>query len=506
MVLATLPLIPPAPVSDGAPADQFSADRAMSHVEMIAREPHPMGSDEIEDVREYIVSQMAGFGLEIDQQTFTAPDYFGTPGNTVEGVNVLAKLAGTDPSEALLFVAHHDTVPATPGANDNSTPVAALIESARALSSGEPLADDIIFLFTDTEEPQPRPGVKTFTSSHPWFGDVGLVVNLEAAGGKGPALLTEVSGNESAIVRAFTDASSHPVVFSFATEITALIGEIGTDFDEFRRLETPGLAFAYLHDASIYHTERDSIEAVSRASLQHHGEHVMGIARLLGVIDSPSSEGGANYLTVGPNLTVIYSDGWGMVLALAALVLLAWTLGRSRRVGEGLKGFGLAVLGFLGALIVGALAWWAIGSTRSTMSTVEGYVYFGALVMLVAFGAAALMKRSRTLLLPGIAVFWTLLGTALAFFAPGLGYVFIWTAIAGTILLLAPNSILVRVGVVLAVAVVHVPWIDFLLQFSMPRPGNPDSQLLPLGGAAIAFAALSLLVVKEAVGAYERTR
>lgn len=140
------------------------------------------------------------------------------------------------------------------------------------------------------------------------------------------------------------------------------------------------------------------------------------------------------------------------------------------------------------------------------MSTVEGYVYFGALVMLVAFGAAALMKRSRTLLLPGIAVFWTLLGTALAFFAPGLGYVFIWTAIAGTILLLAPNSILVRVGVVLAVAVVHVPWIDFLLQFSMPRPGNPDSQLLPLGGAAIAFAALSLLVVKEAVGAYERTR
>lgn len=501
MTLGTLPLIPPTPVPDDAPADQFSADRAFAHVQEIAREPHALGSDEIARVREYIVGEMSSLGLEVDQQAFTSPDYFGVPGTTVEGVNVLARLAGADSPKALLFVAHYDTVPWTPGANDNSVPVAALIESARALTSGEPPVSDIIFLFTDGEEPNPRPGVKAFTSSHPWFGDVEFVVNLEAAGGMGPALLTEVSGNEVALVKGFTKASPNPVAFSYATEITELIGELGTDFDEFRRLEIPGLAFAYLHDSSIYHTERDSIEAVSRASLQHHGDHVLGIARDFDASD-PSAANGANYFTVGPKLTVLYPDIWGVALSVVAIALLAWALVSSTKLGKAIKGLGVLFLTFLTFLVIGALAWWAIGSARPEMSTIEGYVYFAALTALLAWGVVSLLDRTAVSPLVGVSGFWALLGLILALLAPGLSYLFVWSAIAGSILLLAPKSPVARFGVILVITTLHVPWIDFLLQFSMPRPGNLDSQLLPVGGAAIAFAVLSLLVVREAVGAF----
>jgi hypothetical protein len=43
-------------------------------------------------------------------------------------------------------------VPTGPGASDDGSGVAALLETARALAIGTPLRNDVIFLFTDAEE------------------------------------------------------------------------------------------------------------------------------------------------------------------------------------------------------------------------------------------------------------------------------------------------------------------------------------------------------------------
>src|SRR5689334_16732311 len=59
---------PPAASAAGAPPFAFSAERAMKHVEAIAREPHPLGSAAGEPVRAYIMGELKKLGLEPELQ------------------------------------------------------------------------------------------------------------------------------------------------------------------------------------------------------------------------------------------------------------------------------------------------------------------------------------------------------------------------------------------------------------------------------------------------------
>ena len=62
MVLGYRAVLPPAPLPDSTALDQFSAERASAHVEIIAANPHPMGSASIEEVRAYITSELEPLG------------------------------------------------------------------------------------------------------------------------------------------------------------------------------------------------------------------------------------------------------------------------------------------------------------------------------------------------------------------------------------------------------------------------------------------------------------
>jgi aminopeptidase YwaD len=72
----------------------------------------------------------------------------GTPG--VIGENVVGHLAGVV-GPRVIVGAHYDTVAGSPGANDNASGVAAMLEIARALA-GTPLAKDVWFAAFDAEE------------------------------------------------------------------------------------------------------------------------------------------------------------------------------------------------------------------------------------------------------------------------------------------------------------------------------------------------------------------
>ena len=114
-----------------------------------------MGTLEIERVREYLVETLTEAGLEPETLTVETPDYFRAPGGTVDVTDVLVRIPGSGDGEAILFMAHYDTVPTMPGANDNSTAVAALLEVGRVLASEPTPPNDVILLFTDGEEPTP---------------------------------------------------------------------------------------------------------------------------------------------------------------------------------------------------------------------------------------------------------------------------------------------------------------------------------------------------------------
>jgi len=70
--LVVAQMTPPAVVSASAPSTAFSAKRAYEHLKTIASVPHPTGSSENTQVREYLFKQLALLGLQPEIQTSTS--------------------------------------------------------------------------------------------------------------------------------------------------------------------------------------------------------------------------------------------------------------------------------------------------------------------------------------------------------------------------------------------------------------------------------------------------
>jgi Zn-dependent M28 family amino/carboxypeptidase len=76
----------------------------------------------------YLTDQLKGFGYEVSVERY---------GGDLHEVNLLAEVPGTESAASLLEVgAHWDTVPGSPGADDNASGVAGVLEVARVLSTG----------------------------------------------------------------------------------------------------------------------------------------------------------------------------------------------------------------------------------------------------------------------------------------------------------------------------------------------------------------------------------
>ena len=497
-------IMPPAALPIDAPDTEFSAARAVEHIEVIAKEPHPMGSTAIIEVRSYLVGELEKLDLEPEFQTISAPNYF-EDGEPVDVVNIIATIPGSSTTGAVALMAHYDTDPPTPGANDNSAAVATLLESGRAILAGPQLRNDVILLFTDSEEPNPRYGSKAFVRESPVFHDIALVVNLEAIGGSGPSSLVETSGPEAWLVGQYSATASNPSAFSFIAEITALMGDFGTDFDPFRNAGVSGFHFAYMRGSPIYHSPADDLASVGWGSVQHHGSNALGIARHFGNLDlgtTPESSESV-YFTLRP-FFVQYAAPWSLAVALLAATLLVFGIARSVRrrthaAGSFARSSGIALLLTLVATFVATLVWLLIVAIRPTPSVLEAYFYF-----IVSFGIGAAfvywlnirapIKRRMTG--PGFLVLWVALGLLTAFAAPGFSALCALPALAGAIAFNWPTrredrGAVVRYAFVAAPTVVLLtPAIDFFFQFGQPRPGNPDSSIPSVAAVAFLLACL----------------
>ncbi|MFP3939256.1 MAG: M20/M25/M40 family metallo-hydrolase [Thermoanaerobaculia bacterium] len=270
----------PEPVPATAPEAVFSAERALPHVEALAGGPRPIGTEAHARARRSIQERLRTLGLEPIVQVATGRSRWGRAFGTVR--NVLVRLPGTESAgegPAVLLMAHYDSVPQSPGASDDAVGVAVLLETLRALRAGPPLRHDVIALFSDGEEAGLL-GAEAFVHDHPWAEDVALVLNFEARGTRGPALMFETGGGNRWVVERFAGAP-HPVAASYSYEVYRRLPN-DTDFSIFRGRGVPGLNFAHIHGPVGYHTARDTVERLDPASLQHHGANALALARAFG--------------------------------------------------------------------------------------------------------------------------------------------------------------------------------------------------------------------------------
>ena len=135
VVLLTLQPLEPLPAS--APTDEFSAGRAFSHVEEIARQPHPVGSATNARVRNYLLRQLEDIGLRATVQATTASQTHPDGTSSLARVhNIHARIEGTDPTGHVVLVAHHDSAPNSPGAADDGAGVDAILSRSRGRVPG----------------------------------------------------------------------------------------------------------------------------------------------------------------------------------------------------------------------------------------------------------------------------------------------------------------------------------------------------------------------------------
>ncbi|WP_250001486.1 M28 family peptidase [Actinoplanes sp. M2I2] len=444
---------PPAARPASIPASQFSAERAFQQVEAIATRPHPVGSPAQDQVREQLLTTLRGLGLTPEVQDTVSIEGAGLSasagGTSLARVrNVVATIPGTSSTGRLFLVAHYDSVQVGPGGNDDAAGTSAVLETARALLAGPRPRNDVVLVLTDGEEAC-LCGAKAFVDQHPLARDGGVVLNLEARGSSGPAIMFETSEGNGRLVEAYSHAVK-PVGTSFAVEIYRILSN-DTDFTAFRKAGFAGLNAAYIDGAAVYHGPTDVPAAMDRDSLQHHGDNTLAVVRELGGRDLAALRvtGGqdATYFPA-PGLLVRYpgSLNWPIaVLAVIAVGALAW-LARRRgliTVRRTLVAGALAVVPIVLAPVLAQALWFLLTMMRPEYAAmpIDPYrpgLYRLAVVLLalaVVFGWFALLRRRlgpAALTVAGLG--WlAVLGVVLAAFVPGGSYLTALPALAGAL-------------------------------------------------------------------------
>ena len=436
---------PPAPLPIDAPAEAFSAERARLVLEEIAARPHMPGSAEHARVREFLVAELRGLGFDVEVQetTVTVPR-----GRTILAVtvrNILARKRGTSSTGGVALASHYDSQQLAPGAGDDGSGVAATLEAVRALSRGEGLRNDLYVIITDAEE-LGLIGARGFVAEHPWWSEISIVLNFEARGSAGQSIMFETNSENGWVVREFARADPNLSGSSLYYEIYQRLPN-DTDFSVYKRAGVVGLNFAFAERADAYHRPTDSVQNLSMASLQHHGEHALSMSRHFGNLDLSVATRAPDvvYFRIPGLGLVSYPYGWVGVFSALALLFAAVVGYRGRALGR-LSAGGVAV----GLVMVVVAAAAAAGLSALLLMVVRGAhhelgsivgrelyneAWYALSVAAISVGSvsAAFVVARRWVGAAGLAAGALLIPLALAvatgWLAPGVSMLFVWPTI-----------------------------------------------------------------------------
>ncbi len=478
-----------------------------AHVAKIAARPHPIGSVANREVRDYIVQYFESLGLQTEVQkttvVFRHPFRTNSPTIIANVENIFARLPGSGEGVAenqdLLLMSHYDSRADGPGAGDDASGTAAIMEAARVMTLGPPPRHDVIFLITDGEE-MGLLGAQGFFRQHPAAEKVGMVLNFEARGSYGASTMFETSEGNSWLIENLLESAPDLVASSLSYEIYQRMPN-DTDMSISRGEGIAGLNFAFISGLHDYHSMGDTPENLDPDTLAQQANYVLATARHfsnLGEWPDASSQafaGNKTYFNMWNGVLLSYSEGVASIIGLSVLLVgLLIFIGALRRgaLSWGSLGLGvlalLAVLALIGdvfaslikhmqtadagiahlvalgeqpffvysLLTLGIVAWFA-GVIRRGMSKLEVILpwlfvaglavlsarpVLGALLLLVIFVPVLFYIRSRQTrpALWGAALLvWWLLTAIVLFTAPNASYVLVWPLGAGLLGVLLRN-------------------------------------------------------------------
>ena len=494
-------LILPSPAPTTAGPTQFSAERAMASINRLADEPHSVLNREAHDrARDDVIGMFADLGYTADVHSDPLFD-FSIPEDkeTFDMLSAEQQAAVKDaPAETIVvdvpgksertmaLMAHYDSATDSDGdrarfttsgdsygAADDGYGVATIVETLRALKAeGRQPENSLKIVITDAEEIGLVGARNEMRHHRADYENVDLVLNLEARGTSGPALMFETSPNNSAVAGYFLSHVKQPVTGSLFSSLYARMPNT-TDMAALIPEGFTVLNIAAIGEAEHYHHSTDAPRYVDHSTLQHYGDQVLGLTRAWafdGQAPTLTADGDLHFFQLWRGMTVHYPAAVGTGLGC------------------------LAIIAAIGAVAVRArsLRWkrvlgsvWGLTWRAAFASAVAGLVQLGAMAMKWAPESGL----GPNPLLVGMFAGGTLIGVGLTVhfvvrrWKEGLGQ----EAVAAVLLLLAAVCIPLMVLVSGGAYVLVLPTLALALTALAPK------RVRPVVGALAAFVIVAIL-------------
>ena len=252
-----------------------------------------------------------------------------------------------------------------------------MLESIRVLSANQPLRNDILFLFTDGEE-LGWIGAHEYIKAHPEAkNETGVLLVFDARPGNAPLNLLKTSPGDAWLLRQMTGLPLS--MWAASWKNLQERNEIDTDFDILQPAGFTGIVMENEGTGTRYHTERDTVDAISPNLVQAYGQTMLALTDRFGSIDlrTRTKNPDLAFFTLSLVGLVAYPY-WVMLalsslgfLALLAFVILAW---RMKRFSTGRFAMSLAglLLGILLIVLCAQVAWGSIKTSHAAEIAVYG--------------------------------------------------------------------------------------------------------------------------------------
>ena len=501
-------LILPSPAPTTAGPTQFSAERAMASINRLADEPHSVLNREAHDrARDDVIGMFADLGYTADVHSDPLFD-FSIPEDkeTFDMLSAEQQAAVKDaPAETIVvdvpgksertmaLMAHYDSATDSDGdrarfttsgdsygAADDGYGVATIVETLRALKAeGRQPENSLKIVITDAEEIGLIGARNEMHHHRADYENVDLVLNLEARGTSGPALMFETSPNNSTVAGYFLSHVKQPVTGSLFPSLYALMPN-STDMTNLIPEGFTVLNIAAVGDADHYHQSTDAPRYVDHSTLQHYGDQALDLTRAWafdGQAPTLTADGDLHFFQLWRGLTVRYPAAVGtglgclaVIAALGAVAVRTRSLHWKRVLGSvwGLTWRAVSVSTTAGLAQLGAMAMkWAPESGLGPNPLLPWMFAGGALIGAGLTAHFVVRRWKEGLGQETVAAVLLLLTAAcvpLMVLVPGAAYVLVLPTLALALTALAPQRVRPVVGALAAfvIVVLFAPTILFI--------------------------------------------
>jgi hypothetical protein len=349
----------------GQQAD-FSGENAFAILKVLANDigPRPMGSPAEQRALAYAVSKFAEYGC---QESYVIPCTVAQGINTNSGIAVGVLKGNT--GRIIVIGGHIDSAgPEIPGANDDGSGAACVMELARVLGRSRH-ESTLVFCCWGGEE-EGLLGSDYFVDHFSLIDSVALMLQIDMADGAGALAVDPDAGLQQSAPRWLTKAA-YEVYFDslhyegltypthFAALNSSLIEGTGSDQAAFIEKGIPAIDFTADVDYPI-HTPEDDVAHFTPAGLERSGNLVLGLVRRFdgGVPDRTTEQ---YYLIQVGNTPLFFLHSLLRVIVIGSAVLalvalfVAWRRRKRGTEGPVVRWSGAKIV--LYVLIVQACIW-----------------------------------------------------------------------------------------------------------------------------------------------------